>query len=145
MQAQMIYKGHTDATEGVAKSTGNPWRKVVGIFETVEHFPKTIAVTGMNSVCEDILNCQQGKLYIVDFDIESRSWTDPKTNVEKWFTDAKAWRIQPAVQASAPGVQAQPQAVPSFDTPIPPIGKATQTRIDMVPPTEDNPKDDLPF
>lgn len=141
----MIYKGHTDATEGVAKTTGNPWRKVTGIFETVEHFPKTIAVTGMNSVCEDILNCQQGKLYIVDFDIESRSWTDPKTNVEKWFTDAKAWRIQPAVQAAVPGVQAQPQAVPSFDTPIPPIGKATQTRIDMVPPAEDNPKDDLPF
>ena len=141
----MIYKGHTDAVEGVAKSTGNPWRKVTGIFETVEHFPKTIAVTGMNAICEDILNCQQGKLYIVDFDIESRSWTDPKTNVEKWFTDAKAWRIQPAVQAAVPGVQAQPQAVPSFDTPIPPIGKATQTRIDMVPPAEDNPKDDLPF
>lgn len=141
----MYFKGHTDATEGVAKSTGNAWRKVTGIFETVEHFPKTIAVTGLNSVCEDILNCQQGKLYIVDFDIESRSWTDPKTNVEKWFTDAKAWRVQPAVQASVPGIQAQPQAVPSFDTPIPPIGKATQTRIDMVPPEEDNPKDDLPF
>lgn len=145
MQAQMIYKGHTDAVEGVAKSTGNPWRKVTGIFETVEHFPKTIAVTGINAICEDILNCQQGKLYIVDFDIESRSWTDPKTNVEKWFTDAKAWKVTPAVQAAVPGVQAQPQAVPSFDTPIPPIGKATQTRIDMVPPAEDNPKDDLPF
>lgn len=141
----MIYKGHTDAVEGVAKSTGNPWRKVTGIFETVEHFPKTIAVTGLNAVCEDILNCKQGKLYIVDFDIESRSWTDPKTNVEKWFTDAKAWKVTPAVQAAVPSVQAQPQAVPSFDTPIPPIGKATQTRIDMVPPAEDNPKDDLPF
>lgn len=145
MQAQMIYKGHTDAQEGVAKTTGNPWRKVTGIFETVEHFPKTIAITGMNSVCEDILNCKQGKLYIVDFDIESRSWTDPKTNVEKWFTDAKAWKVTPAVQAAVPGVQAQPQAVPSFDTPIPPIGKGTQTRIDTVPPTEDNPKDDPPF
>ena len=143
MQMQAIYKGHTDATEGVAKSTGNPWRKVTGIFETVEHFPKTIAVTGMNSVCEDILNCQQGKLYIVDFDIESRSWTDPKTNVEKWFTDAKAWKVTPAVQAAAPGVQAYPQAVPSYDKPLQRLGQ--QTRIDQVPPQDDNENGDLPF
>ena len=143
MQAQMIYKGHTDAVEGVAKSTGNPWRKVVGIFETVEHFPKTIAITGMNSVCEDILNCKPGKLYIVDFDVESRSWTDPKTNVEKWFTDAKAWKVTPAVQAAAPGVQAHPQAVPSFDKPLPRLGQ--QTRIDTVPPKADPDNDDLPF
>ena len=144
MQAQMIYKGHTDAVEGVAKSTGNPWRKVVGIFETVEHFPKTIAITGMNSVCEDILNCKPGKLYIVDFDVESRSWVNPNTNEERWFTDCKAWRVQPAVQASVPGIQAQPQAVPSFDKPIPPIGKGTQTRIDTVPPSGGD-NDDLPF
>ena len=122
MQAQMIYKGHTDATEGVAKSTGNAWRKVTGIFQTVEHFPKDIAVVGMNSVCEDILKCEQGKLYLVDFDIESRPWTDPKTNAEKWFTDCKAWRIQPAVQASAPGIQQQPKAVPIQDTPAEPLG-----------------------
>lgn len=141
----MYFKGHTDATEGVAKTTGNPWRKVVGIFETVEHFPKVIAVTGMNSVCEDILNCKPGRLYLVDFDIESRSWTDPKTNVEKWFTDAKAWRIQAPSPAAAPGVQAQPKAVPtpgSFDKPLPRLGQ--QTRIDQVPPSEPD-NDDLPF
>ena len=141
----MYFKGHTDATEGVAKS-GNAWRKVTGIFETVEHFPKTIAVTGLNSVCEDILNCRQGGLYLVDFDIESRSWTDPKTNVEKWFTDAKAWRIQPAAPAAVPGVQAQPKAVPvndNFEKPLPRLGQ--QTRIDQVPPQDDNGNDDLPF
>lgn len=137
----MIFKGHTEAIEGVAKSTGNPWRKVVGLFETVEHFPKTIAVTGLNAVCEDILKCQKGKLYLVDFDIESRSWTDPKTNVEKWFTDAKAWKVSPAVPAAVPGVQAQPQAVAvgdmaNFDKPIEPL----------TPKDQGNPNnDDLPF
>ena len=134
----MIFKGHTEAVEGVAKATGNPWRKVTGIFETVEHFPKTIAVTGLNAVCEDILKCQKGKLYIVDFDIESRSWTDPKTNVEKWFTDAKAWKVSPAVPAAVQGVQTQPQAVAvgdmaNFDKPIPPLDA----------PNDNN--DDLPF
>ena len=136
----MIFKGHTEAIEGVAKSTGNPWRKVTGIFETVEHFPKTIAVTGLNAVCEDILKCQKGKLYLVDFDIESRSWTDPKTNVEKWFTDAKAWKVSPAVPAAVPGVQAQPKAVAvgdmaNFDKPIPPL----------TPNGESDNNDDLPF
>ena len=132
MQAQMIYKGHTDATEGVSKA-GNAWRKVTGVFQTVEHFPKDIAVVGMNSVCEDILKCEQGRLYLVDFDVESRSWTNDKGE-EKWFTDCKAWRIQPAVQASVPGIQQQPQAIPqkpSFDTPLPPLNE--------------DPKDDLPF
>ena len=132
----MYFKGHTDATEGVSKS-GNAWRKVTGIFETVEHFPKTIAVTGLNAVCEDILNCKPGRLYIVDFDIESRSWTDPKTNVEKWFTDAKAWKVTPAVQAVAPGIQPGQRAIPAgdmanFDKPIPPL-------------TQDNGNGDLPF
>ena len=132
----MYFKGHTDATEGVSKS-GNAWRKVTGIFETVEHFPKTIAVTGLNAICEDILKCKPGKLYIVDFDIESRSWTDPKTNVEKWFTDAKAWKVTPAVQAVAPGIQPGQRAIPAgdmanFDKPIPPL-------------TQDNGNGDLPF
>lgn len=132
----MYFKGHTDATEGVSKS-GNAWRKVTGIFETVEHFPKTIAVTGLNAICEDILNCKPGRLYIVDFDIESRSWTDPKTNVEKWFTDAKAWKVTPAVQAVAPGIQPGQRAIPAgdmanFDKPIPPL-------------TQDNGNGDLPF
>ena len=132
MQAQMIYKGHTDATEGVSKA-GNAWRKVTGVFQTVEHFPKDIAIIGINSVCEEILKCEAGKLYLVDFDVESRSWTNDKGE-EKWFTDCKAWRIQPAVQASVPGIQQQPQAIPqkpSFDTPLPPLNE--------------DPKDDLPF
>ena len=65
-----------------------------------------------------------------------RSWTDPKTNTEKWFTDCKAWRIQPAVQAVAPGIQQQPQAIPqkpSFDAPLPPLNG------------NDEPTNDLPF
>ena len=140
MEMLAYYKGHTDAQEGTSKN-GNAWRKVTAIFETLEHYPKTIAVTGMNYVCEDILNCKQGKLYLVDFDVESRSWTDPKTNTEKWFTDCKAWRIQPAVQAVAPGIQQQPQAIPqkpSFDTTLPPLNQPAGETI--------NPEtDDLPF
>jgi hypothetical protein len=112
MEMLAIYKGHTDAEEGVSKSSGNAWRKVTAIFETVEHFPKTIAVTGLNAMCETILQCIPGKLYRVRFDVESRSWTGTDGK-EKWFTDCKAWGIALEVPAAAPGVQAQPQSVPA--------------------------------
>ena len=111
MEMLAIYKGHTDAEEGVSKQ-GNAWRKVTAIFETVEHFPKTIAVTGLNAMCETILQCIPGKLYRVRFDVESRSWTG-NDGKEKWFTDCKAWGIALEVPAAVPGVQAQPQSVPA--------------------------------
>lgn len=111
MEMLAIFKGHTDAEEGVSKN-GNPWRKVTAIFETVEHFPKTIAVTGLNAMCETILQCVPGKLYRVRFDVESRSWTG-SDGKEKWFTDCKAWGIALEVPAATPGIQAQPQSVPA--------------------------------
>ena len=110
MEMLAYFKGHTDAEEGVSKQ-GNAWRKVTAIFETVEHFPKTIAVTGLNAMCETILQCIPGKLYRVRFDVESRSWTG-NDGKEKWFTDCKAWGIALEVPAAVPGVQAQPQSVP---------------------------------
>lgn len=113
MEMLAIYKGHSDAVEGVSQSSGNAWRKVSAIFETIEHYPKTIAVTAMNAMCETVFMCIPGKLYRVRFDVESRSWTDPKTNQEKWFTDCKCWSIAEEVPAATPGVHAQPQSVPA--------------------------------
>lgn len=132
MEMLAIFKGHTDADEGVSKN-GNAWRKVTAIFETIEHYPKTIAVVCMNAMCETALQCKQGKLYRVRFDVESRSWTDPKTNQEKWFTDCKCWGIADEVPAAKPGVQAQPQG-----TATAPARAASQQH-------EENPNDDLPF
>ena len=132
MEMLAILKGHTDADEGVSKN-GNAWRKVTAIFETIEHFPRTIAVVCMNAMCETALQCKPGKLYRVRFDIESRSWTDPKTNQEKWFTDCKCWDIAEEVPAAKPGVQAQPQG-----TATAPARAASQQH-------EENSNDDLPF
>ena len=111
MEMLAIFKGHTDAEEGVSKQ-GNAWRKVTAIFETVEHYPKTIAVTGLNDMCETILQCIPGRLYRVRFDVESRPWTG-NDGKEKWFTDCKAWGIALEVPAATQGVQAQPQTVPA--------------------------------
>lgn len=140
MEMLAIYKGHSDAVEGVSQTTGNAWRKVTAIFETIEHYPKTIAVVCMNAMCETALQCKQGKLYRVRFDVESRSWTDPKTNQEKWFTDCKCWGIAEEVPAAKPGVQAQPQGT-AYQQQVPPQAR------DFTPQNlnQENSNDDLPF
>ena len=134
MEMLAYYKGHTDAQEGTSKN-GNAWRKVTAIFETLEHYPKTIAVTGLNAMCETLLQCIPGKLYRVRFDVESRSWTG-SDGVEKWFTDCKCWGCQLEVAAAAPGVQAQPATQPAYDY------KPTATPVMHA---KDDPQSDLPF
>ena len=108
-----------DAQEGVNKK-GDAWRKVTAVVETSDHYPKTIAITCFNSVCETVTQFTPGALINVTFDVESRSWTDPKTNVERWFTEAIARTIVPAVVVKH-----------DFDNPLPSLN--------------DDPKDDLPF
>lgn len=35
MEILAYYKGHDDTQEGVSSKTGNAWRKVTAIFETI--------------------------------------------------------------------------------------------------------------
>ena len=105
----LIYKGHSDVTEGVAQSTGQPWRKVNAIFETSGDYPKTIAFACLNSMVERVLQLQAGKTYNVSFDIASREYNG------KWYTDAKAWAINEPEPATGgqrlPDPKPQPKAV----------------------------------
>lgn len=117
-----------DAQEGVSQKTGNPWRKVTAVFETSDNFPKTIAVTCFNSLCETVTAYTPGACLNVQFDVESRSWVNPNTNEERWFTEATARTIVPSVVHS----------MENFDKPIPPLTAPAPKK------TED--KDgDLPF
>ena len=133
MEITAIFKGHTDATEGVAKN-GNAWRKVVAVFQTIEHYPKDLALTCMNAMCETAIQCTKGKLYRVRFDIESRPWTG-SDGVEKWFTDLKCWGIT----AEVPAVQPQPTQQPQPST--------QQKQLDFGGPMPEGlaPTDDLPY
>lgn len=106
MKEKMIYKGHSDITEGVSQS-GNAWRKVTGIFETVGDYPRTIAVTAMNANCQRVLELKPGKVYEVNFDIKSREFNG------KWYTDVNAWAINDIdVEVGGPRIpDPQPKAV----------------------------------
>ena len=87
MKLLAIYRGHTEAEEGVSKTTGNPWRKMNAIFETVEERPKQVAFVVMNSTCDRVAALVPGTRYEVNFDLNSREYNG------KWYTDAKAWGI----------------------------------------------------
>ena len=109
MELTAIYKGHTEAVEGVSKS-GNSYRKMTAIFETISDHPKTIAFNAMNAACETVATLVEGRLYRVSFDVESREFNG------KWYTDARAWAFRsPDEQPtqSAPQAKPQPQQVQS--------------------------------
>lgn len=105
MEVLAYYKGHTEAQEGTSKQ-GNAWRKVTGIFETVEHYPRTLAISFLNAMCETCLQATQGKLYRIRFDIESREYNG------KYYTDLKGWGLALEVEAAKPGVQTETPTVP---------------------------------
>jgi hypothetical protein len=71
-----------------------PWKKQDIIVETEGQYPKKICI----SIWGDKINesqLQAGAMLNISFDIESREYNG------RWYTDVKAWRIEPAGAASA--------------------------------------------
>jgi hypothetical protein len=51
---------------------------------------------------QDVASLRVGESYTVSFDIESRKYMD------KWYTDVRAWRVQPEQTQAQPPVQDMP-------------------------------------
>ncbi|MDR2806031.1 MAG: DUF3127 domain-containing protein [Dysgonamonadaceae bacterium] len=97
------------------------WKKQSIIVETEGQFPKKICIT----VWGDKINPAQwnpGASLNIDFDIESREFNG------RWYTDLKAWKIEPAGLS-----QSQPEPAAHYTLPEPP------------PPPASDKMDDLPF
>lgn len=120
--------------EGTSRS-GNPWKKRMYIVETQESYPKKVALTvfGSDRVAATEAAVKLGDTVRVSFDLESREYNG------RWYTDAMAWRIEPAAaQPAAPAPQqaySQPQTY-GEGAPVPPPPAA---------PAAANNEDDLPF
>ena len=113
MEIQAIYRGHTEAVEGVNKQ-GQPWRKMTAIFDIMGDHPKTIAFDAMNSTCESVLTLVAGRLYRVCFDLDSREFNG------KWYTNARAWAFI-GLATEQPKQAPKPQPVVE----LPPIGSSS--------------------
>lgn len=84
------------------QSARGTWERQTVVFEQAnKQYGKEIAVTFMNKA-QDVASLRIGESYTVSFDIESRKYQD------RWYTDVRAWRVQPVQAASQPPVQEMP-------------------------------------
>lgn len=139
--------------EGVSKA-GKPWKKKEWVLETFGQYPRKVKFTLFGDRADSV-HIENGKIYAVSIDIESRLFND------RWYTDVNAYAAReiagPGMGVSQPqygaaptqqapyGAPAAPAAgpfgaptpAPGFGAPLPPpaapdFGSASDT-------------DDLPF
>ncbi len=80
-------------TEGT--SARGPWQRQDVLFEMVQEFSRKLCVTFFNKP-DDVARLRVGEIYNVSVNVESREFNG------RWYTDVRAWRVQPKQQAPAP-------------------------------------------
>lgn len=122
------------ATEG--QSQRGPWQRQEVICEipSQSQYQRKLCVTFFNRP-DDVKTLAVGQKYNFSIDIESREYNG------RWYTDVRAWRIQPAVQAApapaAPQYTASPAPAPApVQAPMPTAEPAEPVSAES---------DDLPF
>ena len=72
------------------------WKKLDIIVETEGQYPKKICVSIWGDKIDE-KQLQPGNQFKIDFDVESREFNG------RWYTDVKAWKIEPAGSSSQGG------------------------------------------
>ena len=84
------------------QSARGTWERQTVVFEQPQkQYCKEIAVTFMNKA-QEVASLRVGETYTVSFDIESRNYQG------RWYTDVRAWRVQPMQSQAQPPVQDMP-------------------------------------
>lgn len=102
-------------------SSRGEWQRQEVIFEMTQEFSRKVAVTFFNKPA-DVEKLRVGESYIVSVNIESREYNG------RWYTDIRAWRLQPKQEAA-------PAPVPD----LPPLGEEPAFGVAAAE------TDDLPF
>lgn len=118
------------AKGGVSNRTGNEWKAQEYVIEdsTSSQYPRRMCfeVFGADKIAQ--FNIQVGQDLKVSFDIDANQWQD------RWFNRIRAWKVEPAVAASAPA------AAQVAGAPVPPPAPAAAPDF-----LAGDVKDDLPF
>ena len=117
-------------------SARGEWTKQEVIFEIPSEFSRKVCVVFFNKG-SDVARLKEGATYTVSINIESREYNG------KWYTDVRAWRVQPKQQEVAPqGAAAMPDMPPFGEEPsyaAPSYGASAAPTAPMAE------VDDLPF
>jgi hypothetical protein len=76
-------------------SARGPWRKQEYVIEIPGEYPKQVCFMVWGDKI-DQFGVQQGQEVTVQIDLESREYNG------RWYTDVKAWRVDPAGQGGGP-------------------------------------------
>ena len=117
---------------GISK-TGNSWQKQEFVIETMEQFPRKICANlwGDKTAVLEVLNIDDK--VVMSFDLESREFNG------KWYTDVKAWKIEPVnmnPQVAQPQQTQQTETNPTAANDLPQEFESS---------TDVGVNDDLPF
>lgn len=85
-----------DMQSGTSK-TGNNWQKQEFVIETLDQYPQKVCSNLWGDKTNQLNQFNIGDLVKVSFDLNSREFNG------KWYTDVRAWRIEPAQMAGAQG------------------------------------------
>lgn len=79
-------------------SARGEWQRQDVVFDYNDggQFSRKISVTFFNKE-SDVAKLREGETYLVSVNIESREYNG------RWYTDIRAWRVQPKQQQPAPG------------------------------------------
>ena len=84
-------------------SARGEWQRQDVVFELPSEFSRKICVTFFNKP-SDVAKLREGATYTVSVNVESREYNG------RWYTDVRAWRLQPKETAQNAGIPPMPDA-----------------------------------
>ena len=96
------------ATRGT--SARGDWQRQEVIFELPNEFSRKVCVIFFNKE-SDVARLKEGATYTVSVNVESREYNG------RWYTDVRAWRVQPKEEVAAPAAPAMPDMPPFGEEP----------------------------
>ena len=112
------------ATKGT--SARGDWQRQEVIFELPQEFSRKICVIFFNKE-SDVARLKEGATYTVSVNIESREYNG------KWYTDVRAWRVQPKQEEAAAAAPAMPDMPPFAEEPAYAAPAAPMAEVDDLP------------
>ena len=88
--------------QGGEGKNGNKWAKCDFVIETQEKYPKKVCLTAWNDLIGTVKGLPMESEIKVSFDISSRE------DNGRWYTDVKAWKLEPAGSGGSSNGGSQP-------------------------------------
>ncbi|CCH01212.1 hypothetical protein FAES_3203 [Fibrella aestuarina BUZ 2] len=133
MALELVGKLVKTMPEVTGQGKNGAWQKQEFVIETFDQFPKKVCLSLWGDKVNDLKQYAPGDSLKVSLNLESREYND------RWYTEARAWRIEAA--DAAEGGQPQAQAAPAASRPRAAQPTATPFNASF----DDDNSGDLPF